>query len=143
MELQLCGLFSSVEAPPQSDTLCPFFFIFLLFIPSIVSAIFFLLSLPRRNSDPGSRSMIFSSLPTTVRAFSFIATRLQPFLLSSGSHRIALKVRDARDVCLVDKHPTCSISALRGARVYGHTATATCENSTPPPPTPPQHGSGR
>ena len=31
------------------------------------------LSLPRRNSGPGSPSRLFSPLPTTVRAFTFIA----------------------------------------------------------------------
>ena len=38
---------------------------------------------PTRNSDPGSPSMLFSPLPTTLRGFIFIATRLQPLLPSS------------------------------------------------------------
>ena len=40
-------------------------------------------SLPRCNSDSGSLRRLFSPLPTTVRAFIFIARRVQHFLPSS------------------------------------------------------------
>ena len=40
-------------------------------------------SLPTRSSDPRSQSTLSSPLPTTVRAFPFIARILQPFLPSS------------------------------------------------------------
>ena len=39
-------------------------------------------SVPRRNSDPGLQSRRFSPLPTTVRAFLFIARRVQRSLPS-------------------------------------------------------------
>ena len=42
----------------------------------------FSFSLPRRNSDPGSLSRLFSPLPTMLRAFILIAIRHQPFLPS-------------------------------------------------------------
>ena len=58
---------------------------FLFFSFSIPFIIFALLSLSlhSRNSDPGSQSRLFSPLPTTVRAFIFIARRVQHFLPSS------------------------------------------------------------
>ena len=58
-----------------------FFFIFIS-IPFIIFALLSL-SLHSRNSDPGSQSRLFSPLPTTVRAFIFIARRVQHFLPSS------------------------------------------------------------
>ena len=39
-------------------------------------------SLPARNSDPGSRSRLFSPLPSTACAFGLIVRRRQPFLPS-------------------------------------------------------------
>ena len=43
----------------------------------------FLLQLPRHDSVPGSHSRPCSPLPTTVRAYVFIARRVQHFLPSS------------------------------------------------------------
>ena len=61
---------------------CLFFVLLFLLIPFVIFA--HLLSLlPTRNSDPGSHSRLFYSLPATVRAFIFIARRFQPFLPSS------------------------------------------------------------
>ena len=58
------------------------FFFCLFSIPFIIFALLSL-SLHSRNSDPGSQSRLFSPLPTTVRAFIFIARRVQHFLPSS------------------------------------------------------------
>ena len=50
-------------------------------------------SLPRRNSDPGSRSRLFFPLPRTARAFVFITRILQPFLPSSTRIELDLPTR--------------------------------------------------
>ena len=63
---------------------------FFLLLPSS-SHLSFLLLLPGRNSDPGSlMSRFFSPLPTTIRAFIFIARTLQPFLPSSTCTELRL-----------------------------------------------------
>ena len=47
----------------------------------------------RRNSDPGSLNRLFSLLPTMVRAFVFIARRLQPFIPLSTSIEVCVPTR--------------------------------------------------
>ena len=59
-----------------------YMYIYIFSIPFIIFALLSL-SLHSRNSDPGSQSRLFSPLPTTVRAFIFIARRVQHFLPSS------------------------------------------------------------
>ena len=50
-------------------------------------------SFPRRNSDPGSLSRLFSPLQTTaIHAFIFIARRIQPFLASPTINSIELSL---------------------------------------------------
>ena len=53
----------------------------------------FSLVLPRRNTDPGSQSRLFSPLPTTVGAFIFIARTSAFSYLLVDSHRIVLDAR--------------------------------------------------
>ena len=50
----------------------------------------FFFSLPRHNSDPGSVSRLFPPLPTTVRAFVFVARTLSSLV---NSHSIAIVLR--------------------------------------------------
>ena len=69
----------------QKVALPRFTVLFLKLIPSYDIRIFpSSFSLPRRNSDPRSLSRLFYPLPTTVRAFIFIARRFQKFILSSA-----------------------------------------------------------
>ena len=49
----------------------------------------FSFSAPRRTSDPGSLSRLFSPLPTAVHALILIARRRQPLSSLVDSHRIA------------------------------------------------------
>ena len=59
------------------------------FIPLIIYALHFSLP-PSRNSDPESYSSLFFPLPTTVRAFHFMARRLPPLLPSSTRVELCL-----------------------------------------------------
>ena len=62
-----------------------FLFFRLLITRGILHAFSLSFSVPRRNSDAGLPSRLFSPLPTTALAFIFIARTLQPFLTSSTS----------------------------------------------------------
>ena len=90
--LQYACLFSAIdEACYTNSSICSLLgssllpVHFLCFpIPSIILARFLSPARsPDVNSDPGSLSRLFSPLPTTVRAFMFIARRLQLSLPSS------------------------------------------------------------
>ena len=63
--------------------------VFFAYIPPVMFP-FFPPFLPKRNSDPGSESRLFSLFPATVGVSIVIARRLQPFLPSST--RMALLV---------------------------------------------------
>ena len=58
-------------------------------------------SLPRCYSDPGSLSRLVSPLPTTMRAFVFIASTLQPFLPSSTRVELCLLPRRYKALSVV------------------------------------------
>ena len=64
---------------PHSQYFSNYFF----FIPFIILALLSPSLPPSSNSDPGSQSGRSSPLPTTVRAFLFIARNIQHFLPSS------------------------------------------------------------
>ena len=70
----------------------PFPYFFFSLVSLLLSSHFsFSFSLPRRNSDHSrSKSRLFCPLPTTVRAFVFIARRVQLFLPSSTRIKLRL-----------------------------------------------------
>ena len=90
--------------------------LFLFFsIPFIIFALLSL-SLHSRNSDPGSQSRLFSPLPTTVRAFIFIARRVQHFLPSSTRVEFCLPTLLSalgNNWCLSRKKALCACVGVR------------------------------
>ena len=69
---------------PTQLLLLLLFYIFIVRSSLLLSwHVSFSFSLSRYNSNPGSLKRLFSPLPTTVRAFVFIARLLQPFFPSS------------------------------------------------------------
>ena len=96
--ISTAGMLCTISDGPKKKSSTAHFFCLIVFAHPFYNFRTFPFSfVPRRNSDLGSLSRLFSPLPTTVRAYIFIAGTVWLFLPSSTRIKLSRTIYLSRD----------------------------------------------